>query len=123
MVGVKGRSGRRPGSISYHKNPTAWAGHHFKVLIEMWLAGVSIRVAPDKQLLGPTKHRHTVPPRIKRVLAEFAIGHILEQDAEARKTDAKRGAPMKRPDSHAVIEWARRRAPNHTLRHQRRKAK
>ena len=38
MAGKKGRSGRRKGSLSWSKNPTAVAGHHLQTLIEMWLA-------------------------------------------------------------------------------------
>ena len=47
MAGKKGRSGRRKGSLSWSKNPTAVAGHHLQTLIEMWLAGVPIKVSPD----------------------------------------------------------------------------
>ena len=43
MAGKPGRSGRRPGSLSWSKNPVARAGHHLNVLIEMWLAGVGSR--------------------------------------------------------------------------------
>ena len=50
MVGVKGRSGRPRGSLSYPKNPTALAGHHLNILIEAWLAGVPIKVNLNKCL-------------------------------------------------------------------------
>jgi hypothetical protein len=78
MAGVKGRSGRLAGSISYPKNPTALAGHHLKVLIEAWLAGVPIKIGHDRYLVQPAERRYTVPPKVMRVLAEFAIGHMLD---------------------------------------------
>jgi hypothetical protein len=105
MVGAKGRSGRPRGSLSHLRNPTALAGHHLNILIEAWLAGVPIQVSPDKCLAPPTELRYTVPPRIKRVLAEIAIQHILNISPG-----------LKRPDIEQVLVWARRRAPSVTLR-------
>jgi len=105
MVGVKGRSGRRAGATSWWRNPVALAGHHLNVLIEMWLAGVPIKVAPDRLLVPPTERRYTVPPKIMRVLGEFAIGQMLSANPG-----------LKRPDVDAVLAWARRRAPSITLR-------
>ena len=43
MVGVKGRSGRPPGSTSWWRSPVAIAAHNLSVLMEMWVAGVPIR--------------------------------------------------------------------------------
>jgi hypothetical protein len=96
MAGKKGRSGRRPGSRSWHRNPKALAGQRLNVLIEMWLAGVPIQVAPNRWLVQPTERRHTVPPKIKRVLAEIAS--------------------LGRPDVEDVMAWSRRRAPSVSLR-------
>jgi hypothetical protein len=104
MAGVKGRSGRRTGSLSWHRNPTALAGHHLQGLIEAWLAGVPIKVSHDRCLVPPTKRRHTVPPKIKRVLAQVALGHVLEL------------YPQWRTDVDRVLTWVRRRAPHSTLR-------
>ena len=78
MAGKKGRSGRRKGSLSWSKNPTAVAGHHVQTLIEMWLAGVPIKVSPDQWLVQPIERKQTVSPKLKRVLAQFAIGHMLD---------------------------------------------
>ena len=79
MAGKKGRSGRRRGSTSWWRNPTALAGHHLNVLIEMWLAGVPIQVEPERWLMQPTERRYTVPPKIKRVLAAMAIRHVMDE--------------------------------------------
>jgi hypothetical protein len=106
MAGKKGRSGRRSGSTSWWRNPTALAGHHLNVLIEMWLGGVPIQVAPKRWLVQPTEQRHTVPPKIKRALAAMAVGHVLALYPNLR-----------RPSVDAVIAWTRRRAPSLTLRH------
>ena len=120
MAGKKGRSGRRPvnitvdmwlagvrpGSLSWPKNPTALAGNHLNVLIELWLLGVPIHVAPKGWLVQPTERRHTVPPKIKRALAAMAVGHVLALYPNLR-----------RPSVDAVIAWTRRRAPSLTLRH------
>jgi hypothetical protein len=99
MAGKKARSGRRPGSLSWHRNPTALAGQGLNVLIEMWLAGVPIQVAHKRWLVQPTARRHTVPPKIKRVLAAIAIGQVLKQS-----------------DIEDVMAWSRRRAPSVSLR-------
>ena len=108
MAGKKGRSGRRRGRTSWWRNPTALAGHHLNVVIEMWLGGVPIPVQTregDRWLVQPDRRRHTVPPQIKRVLTEIAINHV---------TDAcnLRG----RPTVAAVLAWSRRQAPSVTLR-------
>ena len=105
MAGKKGRSGRRSGSTSWWRNPTALAGHHLNVLIEIWLGGVPIQVAPKRCLVQPTERRHTVPPKIKRALAAMAIGHVMD-------VYTLRG----RPTVAAVMAWSRRRAPSVTLR-------
>jgi hypothetical protein len=104
MAGTKGRSGRRKGSLSWSKNPTAVAGHHLQTLIEMWLAGVPIKVGPDQWLVQPIERMHTVPPKVKRVLAQFAIGHMLDVRPD-----------LKRPGIAEVLAWTRRRAPANTL--------
>jgi hypothetical protein len=105
MAGKKRCSGRRPGSLSWHRNPTALAGQRLNVLIEMWLAGVPIQVAPKRWLAQPTECRHTVPPKIKRVLAEIAIGQVLG-----------RYPSLRRPGIESVMAWSRRRAPSVSLR-------
>ena len=109
MAGKKGRSGRRKGSLSWSKNPTAVAGHHLQTLIEMWLAGVPIKVSPHQWLVQPIERKHTVPPKVKRVLAQFAIGHMLDVRPD-----------LKRPGIAEVLAWTRRRAPANTLRQKRR---
>lgn len=116
MAGKKGRSGRRPGSTSWGRNPTALAGHHLNGLIEMWLGGAPIRFqTPDGErerwLEPPTERRHTVPLRIRRVLATVAIEHTIHLYPHRQ-----------RPDINRVIEWSRRRAPDLTLRTRRRKS-
>ena len=109
MAGKKARSGRRKGSLSWSKNPTAVAGHHLQTLIEMWLAGVPIKVGPHQWLVQPIERKHTVPPKVKRVLAQFAIGHMLDVRPD-----------LKRPGIAEVLAWTRRRAPANTLRQKRR---
>ena len=105
MAGKKGRSGRRPGSFSWSRSPTAFAGHHLNVLIELWLGGVPIPTRPGRWLPQPTERRYTVPPRIKRVLALMAIEHAMGLYPH-----------LGRPEVAAVLAWARRRAPSITLR-------
>jgi hypothetical protein len=111
MVGKPGRSGRPKGSTSWWRNPTALAGRHLNMLIEMWLAGVPIEVenicsdAPKRWLVQPTKRQHTVPKEIKRVLAIMAVGHVMDMYS-------LRG----RPTVAAVLAWSRRQAPSVTLR-------
>jgi hypothetical protein len=114
MAGKRGRSGRPKGAVSWMCNPVALAGHHLNVLMEMWLAGVPIGQdiwmwgkPLQRRLLQPTERKHTVPPKIKRVLAQFAIGHVLELHPY-----------LKRPSVDAVLLWTRRRAPTNTLRRQ-----
>jgi hypothetical protein len=128
VAGVKGRSGRPPGSRRW--NPTALAGHHLQVLIELWLAGAPIKAteiwmadAPiklaDRYLAPPAKSRHTVPPRIKRALAEMAIRHVQDVIAEAAPyIDVEQVLPPY-IDVEQVLLWVRRRAPANTLRRKR----
>jgi hypothetical protein len=52
----------------------------------MWLAGVPIRVARDKQIASPTKLLRTLPPNIKHALAAMAIAE--EQELERRQESA-----------------------------------
>jgi hypothetical protein len=94
MAGRKGRSGRRPGSRSWMKSPTALAGYHFSILCEIWLARAPVR-------------RYTVPLPIKRRLAALAIEHV----------QSLLNSPM--PQIVQVLAWARRRAPHGTLRRRR----
>jgi hypothetical protein len=108
MAGKKGRSGRPRGSLSWTKNPVALAGHRLNILIEMWLAGVPLPTRPGRWLVQPTERRHTVPPKIKRVLAEMAIRHVLFLDAES--------PAVRYIGVDDVLTWSRRRAPNTTLR-------
>jgi hypothetical protein len=123
MAGKKGRSGRRgkiteeeflagkrPGTPSWPGHPTALAGHHLQVLIEMWLAGVPIRIGPNHCLMPPTERRHTVPPKVMRILATFAIRHVLNLYADSET--------VWHIEVDEVLAWARRRAPDITLRRQ-----
>ena len=50
----------------------------------MWLAGVPIPTRPDWWLVQPTGRRHTVPPGIKRALAQAAIEYVVRLDATSR---------------------------------------
>jgi hypothetical protein len=112
MAGTKGRSGRRPGSISWPRNPVALAGNHLNVLIEMWLGGVPIKIQnePERWLPQPTERRFTVPPKVMRVLARIAIEQVLAVNARLKR----------RADDQSFLDqvllWARRRAPSLTLR-------
>ena len=121
MAGKKGRSGRRMGSLSWSKTPAALAGHYLNSLIEMWLAGVPIPTRPDWWLMQPTGRRHTVPPEIKRALAQAAIEYVVRLDAkaieQAKEQGRRHGPPITRPSSDQVLAWSRRRAPAVTLRH------
>jgi hypothetical protein len=117
MAGKKGRSGRRKGSLSWSKTPAALAGHHLNGLIEMWLAGVPIPTRPDWWLVQPTGRRHTVPPEIKRALAQAAIEYVVWLDAKAIEQGRRHGPPIQRPNTDQVLAWSRRLAPAVTLRH------
>jgi hypothetical protein len=64
---------------------------------------VPIQVGPGRWLVQPTERKHTVPPKIKRELAVFAIEHT-------------RSLYGKRPGVDEVLAWTRRRAPAATLR-------
>ena len=68
-------------------------------------AACRYRLAEQRWLVQPTERRHTVPPKIKRVLAAIAIGHVMD-------VDNLRG----RPTVAAVLAWSRRQAPSVTLR-------
>ena len=105
MAGRKGRSGRRAGSLSWSKNPTALAGNQLNVYIEEWLGGVPIPTRSGRWLVQPTERRYTVPPKIKGVLALIAIEHVMNLYRN-----------LKRPEVDAVLAWSRRRAPSITLR-------
>jgi hypothetical protein len=122
MAGVKGRSGRRgkiteeeflagkrQGTPSWPNHPTALAGYYLNGLIEMWLGGVPIQIAPKRWLVQPTERRYTVPPKVKRVMAQLAIkqAQIIHPG---------------RIDVDDVLAWARRRAPDHTFRRKARKS-
>jgi hypothetical protein len=113
MSGVKGRSGRQPGSLSWMKNPTALAGHHLNGLIEMWLAGLPIQVNPGpwlaRWLVPPAERGYTVSPKIKRELAETAIDHVLRVVCDVHDH-------VRRPSIEQVLAWSRRQAPSVTLR-------
>jgi hypothetical protein len=121
MAGKKGRSGRRKGSLSWSKTPAALAGHYLNGRIEMWLAGVPIPMRPDWWLVQPTGRRHTVPPKIKRALAQAAIEYVVWLDAkaieQAIEQGRRHGPPITRPSTDQVLAWSRRRAPPVTLRH------
>jgi hypothetical protein len=110
MAGRKGRSGRKRGARSW--TPTSLAAQHLSVLIEYWLAGVLIRIGEryiDGDLEQPTSRRYTVPPEIKRALAELAIKHV--RALYPRK---------KQPELTDVMAHVWRKAPPVTLRRKRR---
>jgi hypothetical protein len=53
--------------------------------LESWLAGVPIKFG-DKQMLPPTKvAQRTVPPKVKRLLATFAIESEKELDQQRKE--------------------------------------
>ena len=132
MVGKKGHSGRPPGTLSWYQNATARCGHQLNALIELWLAGVPIQIAPERWLVQPTERRYTVPPKIKHVLALTAIRQVvfneieLEQDPGVLTTDVDKvlrhiqdDEPDLRQtpgvvviDVDKVLAWSRRRAPS-----------
>ena len=70
MAGKAGRSGRKKGTLSWYQNATARCGHALNTVIELWLA-----LAPER--------RFTVPPKIKRDLAERAIRETLDNEIES----------------------------------------
>jgi hypothetical protein len=86
----------------------------------MWLAGVPIPTRPDLWLVQPTGRRHTVPPEIKRALAQAAIEYVVWLDAkaieQAIEQGRRHGPPITRPSTDQVLAWSRRRAPAVTLR-------
>jgi hypothetical protein len=105
MAGKKGRSGRPKGSLSWTKNPASLAGHHLTALIEMWLAGLLEMRVSGRWLEPPTERRHTVPPKVKRVLAAAAIEHVMALYPH-----------LTRPSIAQVLAWSRRQAPSVSLR-------
>jgi hypothetical protein len=94
--------------LSWPKNPAALAGHHLNVLIEMWLAGVPIRVDSEHSLPQPTERRYTPPLRIKRALAQIAVDHVSKLHTDMPRTSIEQ-----------ALAWSRRRAPPGTLRRRR----
>jgi hypothetical protein len=111
MAGKKGRSGRPPGTLSWHQNVPALCGHRLNVLIEVWLA------------LDPER-RFTVPPKNKRALAVQAIRHeldMIELDPETPEAvvivdiePAERASLRPgwiRFSLADVLAWSRRKAP------------
>ena len=105
MAGKKGRSGRPKGSLSWTKNPAALAGHRLTALIELWLAGLLEMRVSGRWLEPPMERRHTVPPKIKRVLAAAAIEHVMALYPH-----------LTRPSIAQVLAWSRRQAPSVSLR-------
>lgn len=105
MAGKKGRSGRPKGSLSWTKNPAALAGHRLTALIELWLAGLLEMRVGGRWLEPPTERRHTVPPKIKGVLAAAAIEHVMALYPH-----------LTRPSIAQVLAWSRRQAPSVSLR-------
>jgi hypothetical protein len=99
MAGKAGRSGRKPGALSWHQNVVARCGHRLNVLIEHRLA-----LAPQR--------RFTVPPKIMRDLALQAIQ--LERDCMIGLEKLKNPeavAKVEAVDVDAVLAWSRRQAP------------
>jgi hypothetical protein len=97
MAGVKGRSGRKKGHAGHarswrFRNPANLAEHYLSNLIEKWLAAN----------LG----RRTVPKKIKKCLARFAIA----------ETARMYGPAAQNLDVEQVLARVRRRAPMVTLR-------
>ena len=105
VAGKKGRSGRPKGRLSWTKNPTALAGHRLTALIELWLAGLLETRVSGRWLEPPTERRHTVPPKIKRVLAAAAIEDVMALHPHLTRTSIAQ-----------VLAWSRRRAPPVSLR-------
>ena len=70
MVGKAARSGRKPGAkTSWRKNVTALCRDWFNIRIEEWLVKASAFASEP---------RRTVPPKIRRALAERAILEVLD---------------------------------------------
>src|SRR6478672_4030122 len=89
---------RSPAGIAqWTRNPVARCGKRYETLVEMWLAGVPIRVGRDKQIAPPTKLLRTPPPNIKHALAAMAIAE--EQELERRQESAA-------PEIEAALERA-----------------
>ena len=103
MAGKKGRSGRRKGSLNWSKTPAALAGHYLNGLIETWLAGVPIPTRPDWWLVQPTGRKHTVPPEIKRALAQAAIEYVVRLDATTSKQAVEQGRTQGPPIHPTVL--------------------
>jgi hypothetical protein len=103
------RAGERAVLPSWPKHPTALAGSYVEGLIEMWLGGVPLDLG-DRCLIPPTKWRYTVPPKIKRELAELAIKQALIIH------------PGRHIEVEEVLAWTRRRAPGITLRRKARRS-
>jgi hypothetical protein len=90
MSGKKGHSGRRPGTIVW--TPTAWCGHHLRLLMEIWLA-----MHPER--------RYTVPDKVMRAMARAIRDLFVEW------------YPHERPPSlAAILTWSRRHRPPGSLR-------
>ena len=70
---------------------------------------------PDWWLVQPTVRRHTVPPEIKRALAQAAIEYVAWLDAKAIE-QGRRHEPPILPPRPSSAGWSRRLAPAVTLR-------
>jgi hypothetical protein len=84
------------------------------VLIDSWLAGLQIGLLPQ-----PTRRRQTVPPKIKRALAEIALRSVqaLNPDPDSN------WPPITADNIKAVMEWTRWHAPYDLLTLRQRKRK
>lgn len=116
MSGRKGRSGRPKGF-----DPIGLAGHHLNVLIELWLAGYPIGRRTRFHLVQPQVPRDRValpdrvPLRIMRVLARMAFEQVKDVKPNLK------WPPLDQETVTKVINRTERRAPDVTLRRQRRK--
>ena len=95
----------------------ALAGHYLNGLIETWLAGVPIPTRPDWWVVQPTGHKHTVPPEIKRALAQTAIEYVVQLERPQLASRLSEQGRSAGPPIHPTVPaWSRRRAPAVTLR-------
>jgi hypothetical protein len=117
VSGRKGRSGRPRGL-----GPIGLAGHHLSGLIEQWLAGYPIGRGTKFHLVQPQGRRDRVPPEIMPALAEIAFGQAKAANlGQANAAYHLNWPPLDQETIKKVINWTERRAPDVTLRRQRRK--
>ena len=97
------KRGRPAGSLSSHTNPVNRAANYAATLMELWLAGVSMKDAPD-WLTPPTERRYTVPQRVKRVFCELGIEHVVDLEQQTQADKGYIRAAMRRARAKAEAE-------------------